>query len=103
MLVLMRQALAGKWGGWLRDALALLDQSTSEPDTEASDSPLLAKVTLTREDINQLPLTDTEKAKLTDEDIRRIQRNVELNLYAMIWDEIEAVTFAEMDAKDQKR
>jgi hypothetical protein len=41
--------------------------------------------------------------QFTEEDIRRIERNVELNLYENIWDEIEAVVAAEVDMKDLKR
>lgn len=101
-LVLIKNTLAGQAGDWLREAVALLDHSTAESDDGLSIAPLQVKVTLTREHINQLPEAYTEKAQLTDEDIRRIERNVELNVYENIWNEIEAVVAAEIDAKEHK-
>lgn len=102
-LVLIKNTLAGQAGDWLREAIALLDHSIAESDDGLSIAPLQVKVTLTREDINQLPEAYTEKMQFTDEVIRRIEQNVQLNLYDSIWDEIEAVVAAEVDMRDLKK
>ncbi len=83
-LVTINAVMAGEWGQWLKEAIAL-----RHPPEAATSERLFPITALSREDLKQAHFSDEEIAQLTDNDLQDIARKMEDHFVDdVFWDEL---------------
>lgn len=98
LLVLYTQVTAGEYGPWLRSSIRTLEQRETQGPFR-----FLPIVSLTPEHLEQASLTETEIARLTDEDLRYISYEIVRHFTNdVFWEELEFLARKTLDEKQQE-